>query len=120
VVVTGHVDDVRPYLARAGATIVPLRAGAGTRLKILEAMATGNGIVSTRIGAEGLDVRDGVDLLLADDPAAFAQAVIRVLTDPELRRRLGTSARQRVETRYDWDIAATALEAVYRAVVKLI
>jgi sugar transferase (PEP-CTERM/EpsH1 system associated) len=120
VVVTGHVDDVRPYLARAGATIVPLRAGAGTRLKILEAMATGNGIVSTRIGAEGLDVRDGVDLLLADDPAAFAQAVIRVLTDPELRRRLGTSARQRVETRYDWDIATTALEAVYRAVVKLI
>jgi len=118
IVVTGPVEDVRPYLARAGVVVVPLRAGGGTRLKILEAMATGNGIVSTRLGAEGLDVRDGRDLVLADEPESFAQATIRILTDVSLRQRLGTAARRRVEDRYDWRFAAEALDRVYESAVE--
>ena len=113
IVVTGPVEDVRPYLARAGVVVIPVRAGGGTRLKILEAMATGNGIVSTRLGAEGLDVCDGRDLLLADGPQAFAQATIRVLTDAELRQRLGAAARRRAEERYDWRFAAETLDRIY-------
>jgi glycosyltransferase involved in cell wall biosynthesis len=114
ITVTGPVADVRPYLARAGAVVVPLRAGGGTRLKILEAMATGAGIVSTRLGAEGLDVRPGRELLIADEPAAFARATSQLLTDGALRRRLGVAARRRAEERYDWGFAADALDAVYR------
>jgi glycosyltransferase involved in cell wall biosynthesis len=114
VMVTGPVEDVRPYLARAGAVVVPLRAGGGTRLKILEAMAAGAAIVSTRLGAEGLDVESGRELLIADEPAAFARATIQLLTDGALRRRFGIAARRRAEERYDWRFAADALDAVYR------
>jgi len=117
VVVTGPVEDVRPYLASAGAVVVPLRAGGGTRLKILEAMATGCGIVSTRVGAEGLDLQDGYELLLADSAHEFARATIELLTNRSLRRRLGKAARHRAEERYDWRFAVDALDHLYQAVV---
>src|SRR5207247_2561020 len=102
VIVTGRVGDVRPYMERAAAYVVPLRIGGGTRLKIYEAMAMGKAVVSTSIGAEGLPVRDGVDLLLADTPQAFANAVVRVLTDPELADRLGAHAARTVRERFTW------------------
>jgi glycosyltransferase involved in cell wall biosynthesis len=111
--VTGFVEDLRPYLSRASVAVVPLRLGGGTRLKIVEAMAMGKAIVSTSLGAEGIDVRPGVDLLLEDDPRRFADAVVRVLRDRELAVRLGASAREVVVARYSWAAAAAALGAFF-------
>jgi len=102
VIVTGRVDDVRPYIERAAAFIVPIRIGGGTRLKIFEAMAMGKPVVSTTIGAEGLPVRDGRELLLADTPDAFAAALVRVLKDRELALRLGALASATVRERFGW------------------
>jgi len=100
--VTGSVDDVRPYYSSATVFVVPLRLGGGTRLKIIEAMAMGLPVVSTSVGAEGLDLRDGQDILLANDPISFADATVRLLTDPGLRQHLAQNARQAAQ-RYDWD-----------------
>jgi glycosyltransferase involved in cell wall biosynthesis len=106
----GFVEDLRPSLAAAAVVIVPLRLGGGTRLKILEAMAMGKPVVSTTLGAEGLDATPGRELLVADDPARFAAEVRRVLDDPALAARLGKAARAFVERRYSWRASARALE----------
>ena len=100
--VTGRVDDVRPYMERAAAYIIPLRIGGGTRLKVYEAMAMEMPIVSTTIGAEGLPVRDGVELLLADTPANFAAAVVRVLREQPLARQIGQQAAATVRAKFGW------------------
>jgi glycosyltransferase involved in cell wall biosynthesis len=104
---TGTVDDVRPELAAATVVVVPLRIGSGTRLKILEAAAMAKPIVSTRLGAEGLDFVSGEEILLADRPNEFAAAVADLLGDAEYRIRLGQAARQRVQR----DYAVSALRA---------
>lgn len=106
--------DARDELARALVVVVPLRIGGGSRIKILEALAMGKPIVSTSVGAEGLDVRNGEHLLLADAPEAFAAGVADLLRSPQLRRRLGESGRRLVVERYGWDRAAAALEAVWQ------
>jgi glycosyltransferase involved in cell wall biosynthesis len=102
VILTGFVEDIRSEIAAATAAVVPLLAGGGTRLKILEAMALGTPVVSTRKGAEGLNVVDGQHLLMADDPTSFAKQAVRLLDDPDLRRLLSIQARDLVENRYDW------------------
>lgn len=99
---SGYVEDVRPLVAGASVCIVPLRHGGGTRLKILEAMALGTPVVSTSKGAEGLEVRSGEHLLLADTPATFAEATLRLLRDEALRQHLRQNARRLVEDLYDW------------------
>jgi sugar transferase (PEP-CTERM/EpsH1 system associated) len=106
IVVTGRVDDVRPYMERAAAYVVPLRIGGGTRLKIYEAMAMEKAIVSTTIGAEGLPVKDGAELLLADTAASFAEAVVRVLSDKPLANAFGTQAANTVREQFGWDRVA--------------
>jgi glycosyltransferase involved in cell wall biosynthesis len=111
--VTGYVDDVTPYLQRAGAFVVPLRAGGGMRVKILNALAEGIPIVSTKLGCEGIDVADGRDILIADSPGDFAAAVLRLLDDPGLGQRLSRSGRQLAETKYDYRRACTPLEDLY-------
>jgi glycosyltransferase involved in cell wall biosynthesis len=103
VVVTGTVPDVRPWMQAAAVFVVPLRVGGGTRLKILEALASGRAVVSTSIGCEGLAVTPGREILVADAPAAFADAVVRCLRDPALRARLGAAGRALVERRYRWE-----------------
>ena len=103
IIVTGRVEDVRPYMERAAAYVVPIRVGGGTRLKIYEAMAMEKPIISTTIGAEGLPVADGRELLLADTAEAFADAVVRVLTEEETARGLGESAASAVRERFGWD-----------------
>jgi glycosyltransferase involved in cell wall biosynthesis len=113
VVVTGPVDDLRPYLQAAQVVVVPLRLGGGTRLKILEAMAMGKPVVSTRLGAEGLDVTHEGDILLADGADAFATEVQRVLDDDDLAQSLGRAGRMMVESRYDWKASVRRLEALY-------
>jgi glycosyltransferase involved in cell wall biosynthesis len=106
---TGHLADVRPAVAGSWACVVPLRLGGGTRVKILEAMALGTPVVSTRKGAEGLEVRDGVHLLLADSAAELAAQTLRLIESPALRARLAADARRLVEERYDWRAIGTRL-----------
>lgn len=101
--VTGTVDDVRPYYEDAFAVVVPLRVGGGTRLKILEAMAAGVPVISTRLGAEGLDVENEVDILLADTADEMLSALMQLRRSPELWRRLAARARSLVTKKYDWD-----------------
>jgi len=108
--VTGTVPDVRPFLWGATASIVPLRVGGGTRLKIFESMAAGVPVVSTTIGAEGLAVQPGVEILLADDPAPFAECCLRVLEDSVARTRMAQAARGRVSSCFSWEAAALAFE----------
>ncbi len=110
--VMGEVDDILPSLHRARAMVVPLRAGSGTRLKILEAMAAGTPVVSTPLGAAGIDAVDGEHLLLAESAADLAAAAVRVLTDDALAIRLSEAARALVEERYDWQVFAPTVEAV--------
>jgi polysaccharide biosynthesis protein PslH len=114
----GLVDDIRPYVRDAQAYIVPLRIGGGTRLKILDALAMGKAIVSTSIGCEGLEVTPGRDILIADEPAAFARAVLSLLNEPARAAVLGQHGRRLVEERYDWSAIANTLNAAYTAAVK--
>ncbi|WP_376694895.1 glycosyltransferase [Wenzhouxiangella sp. EGI_FJ10305] len=115
---SGFVDDLQARVQRAAVFIVPLRAGSGTRLKILEAMALGKAIVSTRIGAEGIGLVDGDSACLADTPAEFARAIDRLLDDPELRRNLGQRARQLAEQRYGWTVIGERLLAAYESLLQ--
>ncbi|MCS7282445.1 MAG: glycosyltransferase [Anaerolineae bacterium] len=112
VTLTGYVDDTRPYIAGAAVYVAPLRIGGGTRLKLLEAMAMERAVVATRLGAEGYEVRDGKELLLADDAETFAQAILTLLRDPDRRAALGRSARRFVEHRYDWSVLAPRIEGL--------
>jgi glycosyltransferase involved in cell wall biosynthesis len=102
VTLTGFVDDVRPLVAAAAVSLVPVRVGGGTRLKILETMALHTPVVATAKGAEGLDVRHGDHLLIADAPEDFAEAVLRMLGDPALRQRLIENGYHLVRERYNW------------------
>jgi polysaccharide biosynthesis protein PslH len=115
---TGFVPDLRPHLAEAAAVVVPLRLGGGTRLKIVEAMAMGKAIVSTALGAEGIEAVPGRDLLIEDQPAAFADAVNRLLAKPDLASNIGQSARRLAVQQYAWSGAATALERFYREILE--
>lgn len=115
--VTGRVNDVIPYYARSAVCVVPLRAGGGTRLKILEAMALGKPVVSTSIGCEGLDIINGRHLLIVDDPQDFAQQTIRLLRNQTLRRQIALAARELVVSTYDWDGIAKKMEDQYTNVV---
>jgi len=113
VVVTGRVEDVRPYIAAAGVYVVPLRIGGGTRLKVLEAMAMGKPIVSTRLGCEGFDLTPDQELAVADTPSEFATAIVALLGDPDRRERIGQTARRFAGSRYDWSVIVPRLEEVY-------
>ncbi|NLG28451.1 MAG: glycosyltransferase, partial [Chloroflexi bacterium] len=99
---SGYVDDIRPVVDSASVCVVPLREGGGTRLKILEAMALGTPVVSTTKGAEGLALRAGEHMLLADTPAAFAEHTVRLLQRPEVGEQMAARARAHVEAHYDW------------------
>ena len=115
IVITGAVPDLRPYLEAATVYVAPLRMGGGTRFKLLEAMAVRKPIVSTRFGAEGFDVTEGRELLLADTPAEFAAAVLDLLKDEAKRASLGEAARRFVEQGYDWAAILPKVEAAYAA-----
>jgi glycosyltransferase involved in cell wall biosynthesis len=109
----GEVQDVRPYLARAEVVVVPLRIAGGSRLKILEALAAGKAVVSTSIGAEGLELTPGDHFEVADTPLQFAQRTAALLSDPAMRHRLGDNGRRLVTDRYGWDGIVPALEKAW-------
>jgi len=116
VVFTGVVEDVAEFLAVSDVAIAPLFQGSGTRLKILEYFSCGLPVVSTSIGAEGLDVKNGVNILIEDDMDKFATEIIDLLMNEELRIRLGKAAREFVTKKYDWRIIGKQLDTVYRLI----
>lgn len=113
--VTGSVDDVKPYYAAAAAVVVPLRVGSGTRLKILEAMAAGVPVVSTKLGAEGLDATNGQQLLIGDTPDDIAAALTGLLQNPTQARALAHAGRTLVESQYDWPLIGKRLYEIHKA-----
>jgi glycosyltransferase involved in cell wall biosynthesis len=115
--VTGRVPSIVEHLRQSAVVVVPLRIGGGTRLKIYEAMATGKAVVSTTVGAEGLDVHHGRDIILADDPRSFAQAVIMLFRDRELRRRYEKAAAE-TAARYDWPAIGERFSEVLQRVAE--
>lgn len=115
---TGYVDDIRPIVQRAACYIVPLRVGGGTRLKILDAWAMGKAVVSTTVGCEGLDARDGENILIRDNPDEFADAVCRVLREPGLRSRIERCARSTAMDTYDWEVIGRNMLAAYKRLIE--
>jgi len=111
--VTGYVADPAPYLAAADVFVVPLHAAGGMRVKILDAWLWGVPIVSTPVGAEGIECRDGENLLIAETASAFAVAVVRLLTDSALNGRLRAAGRRWAEARYDWREVYGLIDNVY-------
>lgn len=115
---TGTVPDMRPYLKAATVVVVPLRVGGGTRIKILESAATGKAVVSTEIGAEGLEFRQNKEILLANQPGEFAQSVINLLEDPIRRTEMGQAARQMVIERYSQTVLERIMDEVLESVLE--
>jgi polysaccharide biosynthesis protein PslH len=113
----GYVPDIRPTFAETECSVVPLRIGGGTRLKILDAWAMGKAVVSTSVGCEGLETVDGRNILIRDDPTEFAAAVVQVLRDHDLRDRLGREARATAESHYAWPVVGRKLVACYQALL---
>ncbi|MCL4871493.1 MAG: glycosyltransferase [Anaerolineae bacterium] len=114
--VTGYVEDTEPYYQKAGAFIVPVRAGGGMRVKILNALAQGMPLVTTTLGCEGIAVTHEKDVLIADTPQAFAEAVLRLLTDRALAEQLGRRGRELIRTTYDYRAACQPIDDLYRQV----
>jgi polysaccharide biosynthesis protein PslH len=112
----GEVPDIRPSVSGAAVVAVPIRIGGGTRLKVLEGLAMGKAMVSTAVGCEGVAVRDGEHLMIADDAPAFASRISEVFEKPGLRDALGQAGRRLIETRYSWKLAGARLEALYRQI----
>lgn len=111
---TGFVPQLDPYFAESAVTVVPVRAGGGMRVRILEAFARGAPVVTTTVGLEGIDAVSGQDVLVADCPEHFAGAVIELLQNKELRQRLSTNGRRLVEEKYDWQVVLGELDRVYK------
>ncbi len=116
--VTGDVPDVRPYLQSAGVFVCPLRFGAGVKNKLLAALAMNKAVVATRLSVEGLDLREGEDLLLADEPAEFAAKVVQLIENPEYARQLGKTGQAAVKAKYSWERSAKLLEDTLRSVAR--
>lgn len=113
--VLGYVDDPTPYLQNAGVMVVPLRAGSGMRVKILNALSQGMPIVTTRIGCEGIDVTHDENLMIADTPASFAAAVLDLLRNPGEANRLGAAGRRLIQEKYDYRAACRPLDKIYHS-----
>ncbi|MBI3933729.1 MAG: glycosyltransferase [Acidobacteria bacterium] len=114
----GQVPDIRDPLGSYSVFVCPIRTGAGVRVKILEAFASGIPVVSTSLGAEGIAARSGHDILLADTPAEFARECLKLLEQPQLAETIAASARRLVETRYNWPVAVAELDRAYREIVR--
>jgi glycosyltransferase involved in cell wall biosynthesis len=116
--VTGTVTDIRSYVAGALALVVPLRSGGGTRLKILEAMAMERPVISTSVGAEGLEITPGADILIADDAGQFVRHIHSLMKSPETSNRIGKAARRLVMEKYDWRVCLSGLEHLYETLLR--
>jgi glycosyltransferase involved in cell wall biosynthesis len=118
IMVKANVEDVRPYYKEALISAVPLRSGGGTRLKILESMALGTPVVSTSIGCEGLEVKNGCHILIADEAEDFANKICNLMTSSMLWHDISRRARELVEEKYDWAGITKGLESIYEELLK--
>lgn len=109
----GRVDAIQPHVGTAACSVIPIRVGSGTRIKILESWALGRAVVTTRQGGEGLEVEDGKNALVREDPTDFAEAIVELLEDPVLRNRLGSGGRETVERLYTWSKVGSMIRGVY-------
>jgi polysaccharide biosynthesis protein PslH len=116
ITITGTVPDVRPFLWESAVSIVPLRVGGGTRLKIFEAMAAGTPVVSTAIGAEGLPVNDGTTICIADDAQKFASECLELLGDSKARTAMAARALELVRANFSWEKVTLQFEETLRSV----
>lgn len=114
----GFVDDVRPIIQQASVYVVPIRVGGGTRLKVLDALASGKAIVSTSVGCEGIDVVDGLNIRIADDTRSFASTVLELFSSGTDRQQLGRQARHLAEASYSWRPIAARLVDAYQYISK--
>jgi glycosyltransferase involved in cell wall biosynthesis len=119
IAIEGFVEDVRPAYAEAGVVVVPLEVSAGTNIKVMEAMACGRAVVSTPVGCHGLDLVDGRDLVIADAGPGFANAIVALLRDDDLRRRIGVEARATAERRFGWDAIAREALRSYASLIEV-
>lgn len=117
-VVTGYVGDLRPYLSRAWVVVAPLQEGFGVKVRVLQAMAIGKPVVSTSMVMAGIDVTPGKDIIIADTPPAFAESVIELLNNKQLRKEIGTNARRLMETNHSWEKLTDRLNEILERVVK--
>ena len=118
IAVTGYVEDVREYIAKSNLVVVPLRIGGGMRIKILESMAMGKAVVSTTIGAEGIEAANNKEIILADTELDFANAVVNILSDKEKRKRIGENALRLVNDKYTWGKVAERFEEEYKRLIE--
>ena len=110
---TGYVDDVRSYVAQASVFIAPLRSGSGTKIKVLNAMSQGKPVVTTSIGAEGIEAKSDEEIIVADDPQEFAEKTIYLLQHPKVAEQIGLRARKVIEEKYDWKVINAKIRQVY-------
>ena len=118
VIVTGYVKDVRPYLAKATVVVVPFLNGTGIKNKVLEAMAMERPVVTTSIGAYGINVTPNKNIIIADDPKEFAKRIVELLNDEQLRRKIAHNGRILVEANYSWEKVADALNELFEEIVR--
>jgi glycosyltransferase involved in cell wall biosynthesis len=118
ITITGYIPDLVPYFEQAALMVIPVRAGGGMRVRILEAFAQSIPVVTTTIGLEGIDALPGEDVLVADTPTDFAEAVLRLLRDTSLQTQLGINGRHLAESRYDWHVVLKKMDAVYHQGVR--
>ena len=114
--VTGYVPSLQPYLEKAAVVVIPVRAGGGMRVRILESLSWGMPLVTTTIGLEGIEARPGEEVLVADEPEVFAHAVVNLLKDPALRNKIADQGRKLAEARYDWQVVFKDLERIYQEI----
>jgi glycosyltransferase involved in cell wall biosynthesis len=112
--VAGYVHDLVPYMEQAALMVVPVRAGGGMRVRILEAFSHAMPVVTTSVGLEGIDARPDEDVLVADTPEMFARQVIRLLQDEGLQTRLAENSRRLAVRRYDWQVVLKEVEEIYQ------
>ncbi|NOZ86801.1 MAG: glycosyltransferase [Deltaproteobacteria bacterium] len=112
--VLGFIDDVRPFVQRAAVFVAPIRSGSGTKIKVLNAMAQAKPVVATTVAAEGIEVTDGLNILLADDPLDFAGRITFLLNNKEVSERIGNNARSLIESRYSWKVISETIFRIYQ------
>jgi len=113
IITHGFVEDIRPIVANAAVYVAPIRIGSGTKLKILDAMAMAKAVVTTSIGAEGINVTDGRNIFICDEPEIFAARTVQLLNDRKLNKKLSENARKFVEENYSWEVILPKMESVY-------
>jgi len=119
IIATGYVDDVRPFVAESAVFVAPLRSGSGTKIKILNAMAQGKAVVTTTVGAEGIDAENNKNILITDDPEEFARNTIYLLEHPEAAKKMGENGRKLIEEKYAWEVIFKQMDQIYGAINSL-